>query len=286
MLFLKIKHPRVLLVLFTMLVLTGSAVRGQGAPDNGKVFDLNEKGEKLAPHPTAALTTATTASETPITSATFKELRALESFNQHVKTVHAKFDQIRVDNVMQDKVSSPGELWFEKPARFRCDYTQPQEMITLITDNTFYNYLPREKQVEYYKFASDEERDQQLHHLLIVFGFNADELARRYEIRSSEDDPDLKAELAKANLSADKKVIFWVKPRPPFEESCPFKTMKVTIDKASHLPEKIWYKDLSDADLTLKMNKVELDPMLSGGIFDKRTLFPTKVEYIDKRNAE
>lgn len=284
--FTHLNHPWALLVLFTLLALTGSAVHGQSTPPvEGKVFDLNEKGERLPASPPVA-TTSTTASETPITSATFKELRSLESFNQKVRTVHVTFDQIRVDPVMQDTARSPGELWFDKPARFRCDYTQPQEMITLITDNTFYNYLPKEKQVEYFKFASDEERDQQLHHLLIVFGFNADELARRYVIRSSEDDPELKAELAKASLSPDRKVIFYVKPRPAFEESCPFKVMKVTIDKASHLPEKIWYKDLSDADLTLSKMKVELDPVLAARIFDKKVLFPDKVEYIDKRNAQ
>jgi outer membrane lipoprotein-sorting protein len=62
--------------------------------------------------------------------------------------------------------------------------------------------------------------------------------------------------------------------------------MKVTIDKASHLPEKIWYKDTADASLTLTMKKVELDPRIPDKVFDKAAIFPKGVEYIDKRNAQ
>jgi outer membrane lipoprotein-sorting protein len=206
------------------------------------VVDITEKGEALATTHTQAA-----ADEAPVSAATMRMLRTLEAFNKDVKTVHATFDQVRVDEVLMDTVRSPGELWFEKPARFRCDYSQPQPMITLVTDNTLYSYLPNQKQVEFIKFASDQERNQQLHHLLIAFSFDADALAAQYEIRSSEDDPELQKELAQAGLARDKKVIFQIKPRPAYQDNSPFKVMKVTVDKASHLPEKIWYKDEADA---------------------------------------
>lgn len=260
------------------LALAPAAARAQDGPSEGRVVDITEKGDEIA--------TTQTQAGAPVSSATLRMLRALEAFNKNVKTVHATFDQVRVDPVLLDTVSSRGELWFEKPARFRCDYAQPQPMITLVTDNTFYNYLPEHKQVEFFKFASDEERNQRLHHLLIAFGFDADALAGQYEIRSSEDDPELQKELAQARLSPDKKVIFQVRPRPAFADSSPFKVMKVTIDKASHLPEKIWYKDEADASLTLTMKKVELDPRIPAKVFDKDAIFPGRITYIDKRNTQ
>jgi outer membrane lipoprotein-sorting protein len=260
-------------------LLLALAAGGRAQQAGGNVRDLNAKGEPVAAPAAGA------AGDAPVRSATMGQLRQIESANKDVKTIHATFDQIRVDEAFQEEVKSPGELWFAKPAQYRCDYAEPQKMVTLITGDTLYMYLPKEKQVEYWKFASAEERDQQLHQLLIVFGFNADELAARYEIRSSEDTPELKAQLTAEKLDPARKLIFQVRPRPASEESCPFKQMKVTIDKSSHLPDKIWYKDPSDAALTLKMKKVELNPTLPAGVFDKNALFPSGVEYIDKRNA-
>lgn len=272
-------RSRIYLLAGAILALAAGA-RAQQGGGGGKVHDLNVKGE-----PVATTTSAAAASDTPISNATMRLLRDIEAANKDVKTIHATFDQVRLDEAFEEEVKSPGELWFAKPADYRCDYAEPQKMVTLISGDTLYVYLPKEKQVEYWRFASAEERDQQLHQMLIVFGFNADELATRYEIRSSEDDTALKTQLATEKLDPARKVIFQVRPRPAYEEACPFKLMKVTIDKASHLPDKIWYKDPSDAALTLKMKKVELNPKLPSGVFDKNALFPSGVEYIDKRNA-
>lgn len=269
------------LALALMLILGGAAARGQGAA-GGRVVDLNEKGEPVV----TTETLRAAASDRPVSSATVGLLRKLEALHKDQKTIHATFQQTRRDAAFDEDVESPGELWFEKPAAYRCDYAKPQELKTLIAGTTFYMYHPELKQVDFWKYESAEERDQQLHQLLIVFGFNADELVRRYDIRSSLDDAALAAELAGDKAAGNGKVIFAVKPRAAYEESCPFKEMKVTVDKTSLLPEKIWYKDPSDSALTLTMKKIELGGILPAGIFDKDKLFPPGVHYIDKRNEK
>ena len=59
--------------------------------------------------------------------------------------------------------------------------------------------------------------------------------------------------------------------------------LKLYIDKASHLPEKIWYQDPNDAHMTLRMKKIETDAALSDTLFDRGKLFPADAETIDRR---
>lgn len=263
------------------LVFAAPLARAQGpGTGGGRSYSINEKGQEVAKGQEAATSST-------VSAATMNLLKAIETAHKDLKCVHAKFFQTRMDVVMDKKTDSPGELWFERPAHYRCDYSQPDPMIVLINNNTFYQYVKEIKQVDFYKFASDEERDQNLHQLLIVFGFNPAELAQLYEIRSSEDDPALKAELVKQKLDVGRYFSFFVKPRAAYEESCPFKTLKVTIDKARYEPQKIEYKDArTDSDLTLTINKIEYPASIPETTFNKDLLFPKGTEYIDRRNAQ
>ena len=256
----------------------------QGAKPAARTVEINEKGEPLAKGAAGAA---------DATSGTLRLLRELEAFHKNVKTIHATFHQLRVDEVFREPVESEGKLWFDKPSsRFRADYANPDEMINLIVGNALYMYVKKLQQVDQYTYASAEERDQQLHELLIGFGFKADDLVRQYEIHSSADEPAVqselereKADLLKEKLDPDALWLFEIKPRAATAETSPFKQLKVAIDKTTHLPKKIWYKDQSDASMTLVMKSIELNTKLSDALFDKDKLFPPGTEFIDKRNA-
>jgi outer membrane lipoprotein-sorting protein len=62
--------------------------------------------------------------------------------------------------------------------------------------------------------------------------------------------------------------------------------MKLFVDKATHLPEKIWYEDSNDANMTLTMKKIQTDVALDDALFDPNHVFPSGVEYVDKRTAQ
>jgi outer membrane lipoprotein-sorting protein len=223
--------------------------------------------------------------EPQVTSGTLRLLRTLETFHKNVKTVRATFDQVRVDELFPDEVKSQGELWFRKPYLFRCDYTYERPMTLLILENALYMYMPDLEQVDYITFESEKSREQQLHHLLIGFGFETDELIKTYEIHSSEDELEARDELTGAGLDPAGKALFVFKPRPRFEETSPFLLLKLYIDKASHLPEKIWYLDPNDASMTLTMKKIQTDETFDDGTFDRLKLFPADVQYFDKRKT-
>lgn len=259
------------------------------------------KAPAIAPAPAAQTSTATTATHPAAlaaakptsasatlsqpTSGTLRMLRTLEAFHKDVKTVHATFHQVRVDEVMMDKVPSEGELWYKKPTLFRADYTDKQPMTTLILEDALYLYVPELKEVDYWKFENAQKRDQQLHQLLIGFGFDVDELIRTYEIQSSEGDAAPLKELKDGGGDPEKTALFYFKPRAEYRDSSPFQSLKLYVDKASHLPEKIWYEDQNQASMTLTMKTIETDKPIDGAMFDKTKVFPAAVEFIDKHKA-
>jgi outer membrane lipoprotein-sorting protein len=221
------------------------------------------------------------------TTGTLRLLRTLETFHKDVKAVHATFDQQRLDEIFLESVDSTGELWFAKPDRFRCDYADPRPMTTLIVNEALYVYIPELKQVDYWAFESTAERDQQLHQLLIGFGFKTDDLVRRYDIHSSEDEPELKAELdktaAQEQWGAESHALLAIRPRAADKESAPFVDMKLYVDKARMLPAMIWYRDHTDSQITMRMKKIERDATLEDKLFDDKTLFPAGTERINRR---
>lgn len=222
-----------------------------------------------------------------VTSGTLNLLKQLEAENKNNKTIHATFKQIRKDETFMEEVTSDGELWFRKPDRFRCDYADPEKLINLMVDRDFYMYTPALNQADYWRFESDAERDQQLHQLLIAFGFNTDELLASYIITSSQGDAEPLEELKKENMDPNDKALFIVKPREHFAETSPFVLLKVFVDKKTLRPERLWYQDRNfDASMTLTMKKIDLNEPIKDELFNRNKVFAPGTEIIDKRNTQ
>jgi outer membrane lipoprotein-sorting protein len=235
---------------------------------------------------TPSIATRPTSATRDVTSGTLRMLRTLNAFHKDVKTIHATFHQSREDEVFLKTVQSEGELWFRKPYFFRVDYANPQPMITLILEKMLYSYVPELKEVDCWSFDSDQNRDQQMHQLLLGFGQDEAELVRLYRIHSSEDEAEPLKELVSDGMDPKKKVLFYFTPRPQYADGSPFVKMKLFVDKATHMPEKIWYEDSNDANMTLAMKKIQTDVGLDDALFNPNRVFPSGVEYIDKRAAQ
>ncbi|MEN6627612.1 MAG: outer membrane lipoprotein carrier protein LolA [Candidatus Sumerlaeia bacterium] len=238
-----------------------------------------------APAALAADATTTTLTPSP-TAATMALLSALESRHGADKTVYAEFSQIRHDESMDEDIGSTGSLWFRRnPDQFRCDYTNPQPMITIMTDQKLYMFTQEFNQVDYWQFESPEEYAQNMDTLMLGFGFKATDLARRYEIHSSEDEAAPFEELRKAGLGQDKYALLVFTPRPAYQEQSQFTTLKVFIDKAKSLPDKIWYQDPQGNTMRIQLRKIEWNVTIDNGRFSPKKVFPEDAKYFNKRDA-
>lgn len=218
-----------------------------------------------------------------ISTGTLTLLRTLEEFHKDVRDVYGEFDQLKVSEIFLEEIPSTGRFWFRKPDLFRCDYDPPDEMTNLILREAIYVHVPSIEQVEVYKFRSAEERDQQLHSMVIGFGFDTAELIRQYDIRSSEDDDSLKSELATSDLDSDKSALVYMIPRPALLDSSPFTSLKLWIDKETLFPQKVWFEDYNGDKTSIDIREVQLNAEFEETIFDAN--FPPGTEIIDKTDT-
>lgn len=265
-----------------MALLSAGALFGIAPDAHAEEVQAAPPESAVAADPELTDTVAPAAVDT-ISTGTLELLRTLENFHKDVRDVYGEFDQLKVSEIFLEEIPSTGRFWFRKPDLFRCDYDPPDEMTNLILREAIYVHVPSIEQVEVYKFRSAEERDQQLHSMVIGFGFDSDELARQYEIRSSQDDESLKSELAASELDADKTALVYMIPRPALLDSSPFTSLKLWIDKETLFPQKVWFEDYNGDKTSIDIRKVQLNAEFEETIFDAS--FPPGTEIIDKTDT-
>jgi outer membrane lipoprotein-sorting protein len=207
-------------------------------------------------------------------------LNEIEKRHASVVTVKGSFDQLKVSEIFLEEIRSKGTFWYRKPDQFRCDYEPPDEMTNLILRDAIYVYVPAIEQCEVYRFASDRERDQQLHSMVLGFGFKTKELLEEYTVRSSANAEDLREELVKAGRDPGQAAILHLTPLPAFEDSSPFTELKLWIDKARLLPEKVWFEDYNGDRTTIEIRSIDLNTAVDPSLFTPS--FPRGTEFIDK----
>jgi len=214
------------------------------------------------------------------TSKTLALLRAVEKRHAGANTVRGTFQQTKISEIFLEEIESTGTFWYRKPEFFRCDYNQPDEMTNLIVEDKIYVFVPSIEQVEVYKFASPEERDQQLHSMVLGFGFEAEEILEQYEVQSSEDQASLLSELTLEKLDSAAVALFRFQPKGALIETSPFTSLKLWIDKETLLPQKIWFEDYNGDKTTLRIVQIELNVSIDDNLFSPS--FPPGTEFIDK----
>lgn len=242
-------------------------------PEGSELETVREGSGPIAPAVAAA----------PVTPATLALLRALETRHASVVTVRGSFDQLKVSEIFLEEIRSKGTFWYQKPDLFRCDYEPPDEMTNLILKDAIYVYVPELEQCEVYRFSSDQERDQQLHSMVLGFGFKTDDLLEAYSIVSSEDEGPARDELTQAARKPAEAALLHLKPLPGLEDTSPFTNLKLWIDKGSLLPEKVSFEDYNGDKTTIDLRSVDLNVAVDAKKFVPS--FPAGTEYIDKSDA-
>ncbi len=257
--------------LWGLLFLTarfGIAQNTATPPPSGKSVEISEQGAPLTQNSVAP------------TTETLKLLRAIESAHGKAKTVQGTFDQLKESEIFLEKINSKGKFSYLKPDLFRCDYDPPDETTNLILKDDIYVYVPSIQQAERYHFHSPEERDQQLHVMVLGFGFKSDDITREYQVRSSQDNAELIGQLKGDKLDPAKVVLLEAVPAPGLADTAPFTRLKLWIDKASFLPQKIWFEDYNGDKTTMTNLKTQFDVTLPPSLFEAK--FPKGTEIIDK----
>ncbi len=250
----------------------------------GMAWLLGGAGAQEPIPPPAPAAPPTLAVEQP-SSGTLELLRELERRHGNQPTIRAEFEQHRRDEIFDEDITARGQLWFKRnPDLFRYDLGAPQPMITLVRQDAIYVYVEEFNQVQYLNFESPQEYQNQLHTLMLGFGLKPEELVRLYEIQSSEGEAAAREELVGMGLDPAAKALAILRPRPALREDSPFTLLKVIIDKGNWLPEKIWYLDPAENEMTVRMERIEMGMELDERLFTRAT-FPANATYINKRDV-
>lgn len=239
-------------------------------PEAGTSTEISEDGASVA----------VVAGEERASTATLAVLQAIEEKHGKAKTVAGDFEQTKESEIFLETIQSKGHFAYSKPDLFRCDYFPPDQMTNLIVRDAIYVHTAALNQVEKYRFHTPEERDQQLHVMVLGFGCRAADILREYQVTTSEDDEELKKELATASLESAKVALLRAAPLAAVAETAPFTVIKLWIDKGSLLPQKIWFEDYNGDKTTIKIVKVDFDAEIPSATFEPT--FPAGTEMIDK----
>ncbi len=213
-------------------------------------------------------------------------LRDLERRHGADKTVLAEFKQIRHDESMDEDVVSTGTLWFKRnPDKFRCDYVNPQPMITIIIPDALYLYTKEFNQVDFYQFESPEEYRQNLDTLMLGFGFKAGELAHRYAIQSSESNAAALAELKKNDLAPDKAACSSLSRSRPTWTSRPSRASRYSLTRPNICPKKSGIRIPQGNTMRIQLRKIDLGAPIEDRLFSPKQVFPASAKTFNKREA-
>jgi outer membrane lipoprotein-sorting protein len=120
----------------------------------------------------AVLATAATASAASDAATVLAEL---ERAGRALKTMSARFVEVKTLVILDEHEESSGVVLLEVPGRLRWNYKLPQESVMLIKDGRFSRYFPQTKQV--FRGQAKGEAD-----LLVGFGPGAADLGKKYEV--------------------------------------------------------------------------------------------------------
>lgn len=218
-----------------------------------------------------------------MTAQTLALIQDLEARHATINTVTLDFRQEKVTEFFEDDVlKSSGKIWFSKPDYFRVDYAPPNEYVMLINRQIAYQYSAEIEQLERFVFASTQERDQQIHALMLGFDFRVDVVTQNYKVTSSSDDEALAAQLSSAPNAGEGLILLEFIPLPALMETSQFLKLQLWIDKSTLLPQKVWIEDHEGSKTTFVIVASKLNEPIESSIYDIAEIVPDGITIIDR----
>lgn len=179
-------------------------------------------------------------------------LRSMEEKFQGLKSVSGTFVQTRLDPEFKTKVNMPARFWLLKPNNFRAEFQNAPGQapeVQLITNQTFYNYIPQLDQLNTYKFRGQSNVND-LNYLLLGFGAKADEVTKVYSVKPLNGQTGVQ-----------------LTPRNPQEAN--FKYITMVVDQQSLYPKTftMMQSDNTELSVSLDLSSLQINPPMSAGDF-------------------
>lgn len=191
-------------------------------------------------------------------------LRKLEEKNKEIESLHAGFDQVRIDSIFLDEVKSSGHFWYQAPGKFRASYDSrhPSE-IWIFEDHTI-NYIPSIEQVEIYPLPKGD--DAPINQMLLGFGVQTERILEVFDVKAlpREEDGLLRIEFLSKDL----------------ERSLFFSRIVIHFEEEEVQPRVLILED-DQSEITVTLREIIRNPEIEASRFEPS--WPEDAEVLDSR---
>jgi len=188
-------------------------------------------------------------------------LKRLEEKNKDVKTMAGSFQQTRISEVVLEKSVYTGHFTYEKPNRFRLDYTgkdgKRDESTVLMLADEVWDYVPSIEQVTRTRLDSRAGQQREINQFLLGFGVKAEKALEYFDV--SLGDPD----------ATGKTFSLVFRAKNP-DETMQFVKATITFDGKSLLPQTIHLIDSIGDRTEIELGEVKFNTSIKASLFEPK----------------
>lgn len=178
-------------------------------------------------------------------------LAAFDQAQAAVQTLSARFVQTTTNSMLKDPIRAEGRFYMTKPDAIRWEYSTPEEMSFVISNDRYTGYFPARKTAEQKNVQRYSKR------IFRYFGLGqmSDELSQSYDIR-----------LAAPEAGDAGAYVLQLEPkkrraRKRVEE------VRFWIDATSYLPVKVEYDGKDGSTRTVEFTEMNVNPDLAASLY-------------------
>jgi len=194
-------------------------------------------------------------------------LAECDKANQALKDLSADIGYIRVIKALDQRDVRSGELKFKKPRKVSIKFTQPEEKLHVVNEDTIWIYTPAEKQAERYRVSKDRRRETGF--IDFGFGSSVEDVKKNYNISLS------------ATQQREGKAFHLLELTPKSDEvDTPYCKTLLLIEADRWIPTEITlFESEGEIVTTIELKKIRINP----GVPDKTFKFelPKGVQLVE-----
>jgi outer membrane lipoprotein-sorting protein len=177
-------------------------------------------------------------------------LARFDEVQERIRTLSADFEETRRSTLLKDEIVARGRVYLTKPDSVRWEYSQPEEMRFVISDNEYTGYYPKRKKAER---RNVRRWGEQLFRFLGL-GQASDELRKFYDIRIGESSPD------------EGTILLVLEPRKKRVRKR-MDAVRLWVDAETYLPVRIRYASRNGNTRVVEFEEMLINPDLSASLY-------------------
>jgi outer membrane lipoprotein-sorting protein len=171
---------------------------------------------------------------------------------ESIRTLRAEFTETTQSSLLKDDIVAKGQVFLTKPASVRWEYSVPEDMRFVISQDQYTGYFPLRKQAE----RRDVRRWGEHLFRFLGLGQASDELAKFYAIRIGEDD-----------APEDGTVLLVLDPKKKRVRKR-MESVRLWIDGETYLPVRVCYSSHDGDTRTVEFDRMDVNPELSASLYE------------------